>query len=158
MTERLARRCCSYYGYLRNSDSIRYRRRHRIDHTMRRATRIYPPHTEGTTMLQTVSSPEPLEEVSYYPRGDGLADIRIRRNITTVMHGDGETAWTEYTADEAYTIRDLTEQGSHRTGRQHLARLRAGIQIGQSAPRRLGGVQPRSGRGIGRNLPAAVRG
>lgn len=39
-----------------------------------------------------------------------LADIRIRRNITTVMHGDGETAWTEYTADEAYTIRDLTEQ------------------------------------------------
>lgn len=25
MTERLARRCCSYYGYLRNSDSIRYR-------------------------------------------------------------------------------------------------------------------------------------
>lgn len=61
-------------------------------------------------MLQTVSSPEPLEEVSYYPRGDGLADIRIRRNITTVMHGDGETAWTEYTADEAYTVRDLTEQ------------------------------------------------
>ena len=53
-------------------------------------------------MLQTVSSLEPLEEVSYYPRGDGLADIRIRRNITTVMHGDGETAWTEYTADEAY--------------------------------------------------------
>ena len=92
-------------------------------------------------MLQTVSSLEPLEEVSYYPRGDGLADIRIRRNITTVMHGDGETAWTEYTADEAYTIRDLTEQ-----------------EIGQSAPRRLGGVQPRSGRGIGRNLPAAVRG
>lgn len=39
MTEQLARRCCSYYGYLRNSDSIRYRRRHRIDHTMRRATR-----------------------------------------------------------------------------------------------------------------------
>ena len=61
-------------------------------------------------MLQTVSSFEPLEEVSYYPRGDGLADIRIRRNITTVMHGDGDTTWTEYTADEAYTIRDLTEQ------------------------------------------------
>ena len=58
-------------------------------------------------MLQTVSSPEPLEEVSYYPRGDGLADIR---NITTVMHEDGDATWTEYTADEAYTIRDLTEQ------------------------------------------------
>lgn len=39
MTTFLARRCCSYYGYLRNSDSIRYRRRHRIDHTMRRARR-----------------------------------------------------------------------------------------------------------------------
>lgn len=63
-------------------------------------------------MLQTVSSPEPLEEVSYYPRGDGLADIRIRRNMTTVSHdaGDGQTAWTEYTADEAYTVRDLTQQ------------------------------------------------
>ncbi|TPF93635.1 reverse transcriptase [Bifidobacterium sp. UTBIF-68] len=39
MTTFLARRCCSYYGYLRNSDSIRYRRHHRIDHTMRRARR-----------------------------------------------------------------------------------------------------------------------
>ncbi len=61
-------------------------------------------------MLQTVSSTEPLEEVSYYPRGDGLADIRIRRNVATVMHEDGDTTWTEYTADEAYTVRDLTEQ------------------------------------------------
>lgn len=61
-------------------------------------------------MLQTVSSTDPLAEVSYYPRGDGLADIRIRRNTTTIVHDDGETAWTEYTADEAYTIRDLTEQ------------------------------------------------
>ena len=52
-------------------------------------------------MLQTVSSTEPLEEVSYYPRGDGLADIRIRRNITTVMHEDGDTTWKQYTADEA---------------------------------------------------------
>ena len=60
-------------------------------------------------MLQTVSSPEPLEEVGYYPRGDGLADIRIRRNIATVMHEDDVT-WTEYTADEVYTVRDLTEQ------------------------------------------------
>ena len=31
MNEYMARRCCSYYGYLRNSDSIQYRRRHRID-------------------------------------------------------------------------------------------------------------------------------
>lgn len=48
MTERLARRCCSYYGYLRNSDSIQYRRRHRIDLTMRRATR-YLSATQLTT-------------------------------------------------------------------------------------------------------------
>lgn len=61
-------------------------------------------------MIQTVSSPDPLEKVSYYPRGDGLADIRIRRNLATVLHEDGDTAWTEYTADEAYTVRDLTEQ------------------------------------------------
>jgi hypothetical protein len=26
------------------------------------------------------------------------------------MHEDGDATWTEYTADEAYTIRDLTEQ------------------------------------------------
>lgn len=38
MTERLARRCCSYYGYFRHSDSIRYRRREHIDLTMRRAS------------------------------------------------------------------------------------------------------------------------
>lgn len=86
---------------------------HRFDHAPRDPIpqRDATHHTqEGTIMLQTVSSPEPLEEVSYYPRGDGLADIRIRRNITTVMHEDGDATWTEYTADEAYTVRDLTEQ------------------------------------------------
>lgn len=82
---------------------------HRPHHAPRNPVFIHPTQ-EGKTMLQTVSSTEPLEEVSYYPRGDGLADIRIRRNITTVMHEDGDTTWTEYTADEAYTVRDLTEQ------------------------------------------------
>lgn len=38
MTQRLARRCCSYYGYFRNSDSVAYRRREHIDLTMRRAS------------------------------------------------------------------------------------------------------------------------
>ena len=104
-------------------------------------------------MLQTVSSPEPLEEVSYYPRGDGLADIRIRRNITTVMHEDGDTTWTEYTADEAYTVRDLTEQEAIEQADSIWLDC-----LQESAPRRLGGVQPRSGRGIGRDLPAPVRG
>ena len=109
-------------------------------------------------MLQTVSSLEPLEEVSYYPRGDGLADIRIRRNITTVMHGDGDTTWTEYTADEAYTVRDLTEQEAIEQADSIWLDC---LQASKSDSQRLagfGGVQPRSGRGIGRNLPAAVRG
>lgn len=111
MTEQLARRCCSYYGIpaQQRQHPISATPPHRPHHAPRNPVFIHPTQ-EGKPMLQTVSSLEPLEEVSYYPRGDGLADIRIRRNITTVMHGDGETAWTEYTADEAYTIRDLTEQ------------------------------------------------
>ena len=108
-------------------------------------------------MLQTVSSTEPLEEVSYYPRGDGLADIRIRRNITTVMHEDGDTTWTEYTADEAYTVRDLTEQEAiEQADSIWLDCLQASKSDSQRLdtvcrppPRRLGGVKPRSGRGIG---------
>ena len=66
MTERLARRCCSYYGYLRNSDSVRYRRRHRIDLTMRRATR-YLSATQLTTHRKAPScsrrypAPNPLK-------------------------------------------------------------------------------------------------
>ena len=99
-------------------------------------------------MLQTVSSPEPLEEVSYYPRGDGLADIRIRRNITTVMHGDGETAWTEYTADEAYTVRDLTEQepSNRPTASGSTVCRRPNRTVSASPAWRR---QARSGRGIG---------
>ena len=63
-------------------------------------------------MLQTVSSLEPLEEVSYYPRGDGLADIRIRRNIRTVTHQatDNQPEYVEYTAVESYQILPLMEQ------------------------------------------------
>lgn len=63
-------------------------------------------------MIQQVSSAEPLDKVSYFRRGDGLADIRVRKNITQVEHpADGEQdAWTEWTADEAYSVRDLTEQ------------------------------------------------
>lgn len=63
-------------------------------------------------MIQQVSSAEPLDKVSYFRRGDGLADIRVRKHITQVEHpADGEqAAWTEWTADEAYSVRDLTEQ------------------------------------------------
>lgn len=60
MTERLARRCCSYYGYLRNSDSIRYRRRHRIDHTMRRATRyLSTQHRKANPCSRPYPAPNP---------------------------------------------------------------------------------------------------
>lgn len=34
---RLAYRCASYYGWLKNSDSIQYRRRNNVDHIVRRA-------------------------------------------------------------------------------------------------------------------------
>jgi len=63
-------------------------------------------------MIQQVSSAEPLDKVSYFRRGDGLADIRVRKHITQVEHpADGEqAAWTEWMADEAYSVRDLTEQ------------------------------------------------
>ncbi len=63
--------------------------------------------------LPIVSSSEPLEKVGYFRRGDGMADIRLRRNIRTVEHeatSDGMPAWTEYQAEEAYLLRDLTEQ------------------------------------------------
>lgn len=63
--------------------------------------------------LPIVSSSEPLEKVSYFLRGDGMADIRLRRNIRTIEHeatSDGTPAWTEYQAEEAYLLRDLTEQ------------------------------------------------
>ena len=60
MTEQLARRCCSYYGYLRNSDSIRYRRRHRIDHTMRRATRyLSTQHRKANPCSRPYPAPNP---------------------------------------------------------------------------------------------------
>ena len=63
-------------------------------------------------MPQHVSSSTPLSEVSYFKRSDGLADVRVRHNIKTVNHPehDGEGAWTEYTADEIYTVSTLTEQ------------------------------------------------
>lgn len=63
--------------------------------------------------LPIVSSSEPLEKVGYFRRGDGMADIRLRRNIRTIEHeatSDGMPAWTEYQAEEAYLLRDLTEQ------------------------------------------------
>ncbi|MFQ9100911.1 MAG: RNA-directed DNA polymerase [Bifidobacterium adolescentis] len=158
MTEQLARRCCSYYGYLRNSDSIRYRRRHRIDHTMRRATRyLSTQHRKENPCSRPYPASNPR-------RGQLLpARRRPRGHPHPPQHHHRHARGRRNRMDGIHRRRSLHDPrpdrtGSHRTGRQHLARLRAGIQIGQSAPRRLGGVQPRSGRGIGRNLPAAVRG
>lgn len=37
MSLRLAYRCASYYGWLKNSDSIQYRRRNNVDQIVRRA-------------------------------------------------------------------------------------------------------------------------
>ena len=63
-------------------------------------------------MIQNVSSATPLEKVDYHLRDDGLADIRIRRNIRTVTHDatDNQPEYVEYTAVESYQILPLMEQ------------------------------------------------
>lgn len=63
-------------------------------------------------MIQNVSSATPLEKVDYHLRDDGLADIRIRRNIRTVTHQATENhpEYAEYTAVESYQILPLMEQ------------------------------------------------
>ena len=63
-------------------------------------------------MIQNVSSATPLEKVDYHLRDDGLADIRIRRNIRTVTHQatDNQPEYVEYTAVESYQILPLMEQ------------------------------------------------
>ena len=63
-------------------------------------------------MIQNVSSATPLEKVDYHLRDDGLADIRIRRNIRTVTHDatDNQPEYVEYTAVESYQVLPLLEQ------------------------------------------------
>lgn len=63
-------------------------------------------------MIQNVSSATPLEKVDYHLRDDGLADIRIRRNIRTVAHDatDNQPEYVEYTAIESYQVLPLMEQ------------------------------------------------
>lgn len=41
---RLAYRCASYYGWLKNSDSIQYRRRHDVDQIVRHARNTIAAH------------------------------------------------------------------------------------------------------------------
>lgn len=63
-------------------------------------------------MIQNVSSATPLEKVDYHLRDDGLADIRIRKNIRQVDHEatDQMPAWSEWTAIESYQVLPLQEQ------------------------------------------------
>ena len=62
-------------------------------------------------MSKLVTSATPLEKVEYFMRGDGLADIWLREDIKQVQHlGTDGTETTEYTAQETYLCRDLTEQ------------------------------------------------
>ncbi|MCB4896375.1 hypothetical protein KZO98_06745 [Bifidobacterium pseudocatenulatum] len=63
-------------------------------------------------MIQNVSSATPLEKVDYHLRDDGLADIRIRRNIRTVTHEatENQPEYVEYTAVESYQVLPLMEQ------------------------------------------------
>lgn len=63
-------------------------------------------------MIQNVSSATPLDAVEYHLRDDGLADIRIRKNIKQVDHEatDQMPAWSEWTAIESYQVLPLQEQ------------------------------------------------
>lgn len=63
-------------------------------------------------MIQNVSSATPLDAVEYHLRDDGLADIRIRKNIKKVDHEatDQMPAWSEWTAIESYQVLPLQEQ------------------------------------------------
>lgn len=63
-------------------------------------------------MIQKVSSSEQLQELDYHDRGDGTADIRIRKNIKHVTHEatDQMPAWSEWTAIESYQVLPLQEQ------------------------------------------------
>lgn len=63
-------------------------------------------------MIQKVSSSEQLQELDYHGRGDGTADIRIRKNIKQVNHEatDQMSAWSEWTAVESYQVLPLQEQ------------------------------------------------
>lgn len=63
-------------------------------------------------MIQNVSSATTLEKVDYHLRDDGLADIRIRKNIRQVDHEatDQMPAWSEWTAIESYQVLPLQEQ------------------------------------------------
>lgn len=63
-------------------------------------------------MIQNVSSATPLDALDYHLREDGLADIRIRRNIKPVTHQstDNQPEYTEYTAIESYQVLPLLEQ------------------------------------------------
>ena len=91
-------------------------------------------------MIQQVSSAEPLDKVSYFRRGDGLADIRVRKNITQVEHpADGEQAGFE----------ELPE---------NLGRRRTGVQAHRGTIGRTRQVQPRQRRGRRGTLHAAARG
>ena len=61
--------------------------------------------------MQDVSSTSPLSKVAYHRRGDGLADVYIRTDISsrTIPAHDGMSEAVEYTAKEAYIVSDLTE-------------------------------------------------
>lgn len=63
-------------------------------------------------MIQNVSSATPLDAVEYHLRDDGLADIRIRKNIRQVDHEatDQMQVRSEWTAIESYQVLPLQEQ------------------------------------------------
>ncbi|NMM93867.1 hypothetical protein [Bifidobacterium oedipodis] len=65
---------------------------------------------------QTVHSFNKLEPLDYYPRFDGLADVRLRENIREVKTigeygGDGTPIEsTEWQAEETYLVTDMSRE------------------------------------------------
>lgn len=86
--------------------------RHRQDFPPGETRGLRRQNRKDNTMIQKVSSSEQLQELDYHARGDGTADIRIRKNIKQVTHEttDQAPAWSEWTAIESYQVLPLQEQ------------------------------------------------
>lgn len=52
----------------------------------------------------------PLDEVDYHPRGDGYADIRLRKDMSTITREADGISTVEYSAEELYFVADLTKK------------------------------------------------
>lgn len=60
-------------------------------------------------MRETLSL-DPLEAVAYYPRGNGIADVYLRKDIgTRIEENDDGSTYTVYFASEIHAVTDKPE-------------------------------------------------